>query len=116
MAMTYVVELQVFTGVANPRFVLTGNEALELRRLVDALVVPTAARVQPRLGYQGMLVYASGPADAWYPCLSIANGTATVVNGPLSGRSYRAEALEKHLLSAARRAGLSNVLDQAFPR
>jgi hypothetical protein len=114
--MTYVVELQVFTGVANPRFVLTGSEAIELQRLIDALAEAAEARVQPRLGYQGIIVYALAPAGAWYPWLSIANGTATVINGPFAGRSYRAEALEHYLLQAARRVGLSSVLDQAFPR
>jgi hypothetical protein len=114
--MTYVVELQVFTGVANPRFVVTGNEAIELRRLIDAFAESTDARLQPRLGYQGMIVYALAPAGTWYPWLSIANGAATVINGPFPGRSYRAEALEQYLLEAARRVGLGNVLDQAFPR
>jgi hypothetical protein len=112
---TYVVELMVFSGATNPRFVLTVDEAAELRRLITAPTELAAVRRPPRLGYQGLLVYAQGPNGAWHPWLSVSDGVARVVQGPGTGRSYRADALEQHLLQAARGHGLGDVLEQANP-
>ena len=109
--MTYVVELLIFAGRTNPRFDLTPAEAVELQRLIASLTEPTVATPRPQLGYQGMVVYASGPAGGWYPWLSVAYGQATVVSGPGQGRSYRSDALQQHLLGAARRAGHGRLLE-----
>jgi hypothetical protein len=114
--MTYVVELMVFTGRANPRVVLTAREAAGLRALIETLNVPAMADTRPRLGYRGALVYAwSGPTGGWQPWVSVSNRLATMLQGPNAGRTFRAEAVEQHLLRVARRAGLGSVLEQAFP-
>jgi hypothetical protein len=112
--MTFVVELLVFGGTTNPRFVLTPGETVELQRLIASLAESTVASARPRLGYHGMAVYAWGPAGGWQPCLSVAYGQATVLYGPGQGRSCRSEALEQHLVKAARRAGHGRLLDHLF--
>jgi hypothetical protein len=91
------------------------QETGEFRRLITALSERAYVRTQPRLGYEGLLVYARAPIGAWQPWFSVSNGVATVLQGPCAGRSYRADALEQRLLRAARDHGLDGVLEQASP-
>jgi hypothetical protein len=108
-----VVELMAFAGATNPRFVVTAEEAGVLRRLIGELSEAAVVRGRPRLGYQGLLVYAQGPYGGWQPGWSVSDGVASVLQGPGAGRSFRAEALEQHLLQTARSHGLGDVLDRA---
>jgi hypothetical protein len=108
--MTYVVELLVFAGATNPRFALTPGETEELQRLIASLAEPTVASSRPRLGYQGLVVYAWVPGEGWKPYLSVASGKATVLYGPGRGWSFRSKALEEHLVESARRAGHGKLL------
>src|SRR4051812_15668572 len=102
--MAYVVELIVFTGRANPRFVLTGEAADAVGRWMSGARIPAPSGVGRRLGYQGMLVYFGSGTHPWHPWFSLVNGVATFLSGPETGRSFGAVDLQKELEHAARDA------------
>jgi hypothetical protein len=50
------VEIDVFSGRPNPRWKLTGNEALNLRKRILALQRQTSPPIIPGLGFRGFIV------------------------------------------------------------
>ena len=119
--MSSVVEVQLYSGGRNPRFVLSRDDAAEMRRVfaIEFARNAPADPGAPRLGYQGFIVYendltgATVPMGSWQPRLRVMDGVATLLYGPYAGQSRRAPALERHLIATARRADLGPLLDSA---
>jgi hypothetical protein len=109
-----VVELEVFAGRPNPRFTLAPAGSRHLLELLGRLSEP-ATPFRPRLGYQGLAVYARGADGRWRPWLHVGGGRVTVRYGPRAGVYRDTIDLEGWLLDEADRAGLGPVLDQVLP-
>ena len=93
------VEVDIYSGLPNPRFVLGAAQAAELERRIAALP-PPLANTGPRtgLGYRGVLVRDTGP----FVDLVISAGTVTMRDrsGHVTQKSDPRRELERWLIEA----------------
>lgn len=59
--MSTLIEMQVFSGVPNPRWVISGEEETEFKRLQQSARVATAPDEGPGLGYRGFSILEPDP-------------------------------------------------------
>jgi hypothetical protein len=105
------VEVQVFSGRANPRFRLSPEHERALTARLATLRLPPTPPPPRRLGYQGFVVFADTPAGGRWPVLHVYGGAVTVLYGPYP-RTYRDVAhIEAWLRSLADAAGMGPLLD-----
>lgn len=111
--MSLVVEVSVFSGRDNPRFVLGADDEAELRRLLARCWHPTDAEpTRPGLGYRGLVVYRRTADGSWQPWFTVADGVAVRAT---DGTRHTTPAVEALLLQAAGRAGLDRLIEHDAP-
>jgi hypothetical protein len=104
------VELDIFSGMPNPTWVLTTAEAESLARRLAALPRISARELSARLGYRGLVVKATNGAETrmiWVQsgCVHIAEGDTTI-HARDEGRE-----LERWLIETGRPQLTENVLE-----
>lgn len=102
------VELMAFSGVRNPTFALTEEEAAELARRVAALPRGGIRYSPPGLGYQGLRV-TSERAGEWPAQVTVFRGVFIAEDGNDSREDTGG--VEGWLLELARRQGHGDLLD-----
>lgn len=104
------IELLVFSGRENPRWVLTDVETRQLTRLVDALPPGPPPPEPPGLGYGGFLVTISGDRGELDQTMIVYQGAR--IGAADVGDTYRDDAgLEQWLITMARQRGHGELLD-----
>jgi hypothetical protein len=109
-----VVELQLFAGRPNPRWVLPPVAEARFRQRVEQLNEPAEPPPRAGLGYQGLVVYEQGAGARWLPWLHVFNGTISVLRGPAPLVYRDTEGVEECLLAQAERADLDELVHAAL--
>jgi hypothetical protein len=104
------VELDIFSGMPNPTWVLTPAEAERLALGLAALPRISACELSPRLGYRGLVVNVTHGNETRLVrvqsgCVQIAEGDTTI-----HARDERRE-LERWLIETGRPRLTENVID-----
>jgi hypothetical protein len=108
------VELDIFSGMPNPSWILTKVEANSFVEQLAALPRILARKLLGNLGYRGFIVQCAQGANT--QVIRIQNGTVHISNGVTNVYAYDEDrALERWLLNTAR-PHLKNELFQIVER
>jgi hypothetical protein len=110
------VELDIFSGMPNPTWTLTNDEADSFVKQLDALRRASARELSGNLGYRGFIVQCKQGANT--QLIRIQNGTVHMTKGGMNVYVYDEDReLERWLLNTGRphlKNGLFQVAEHGF--
>ena len=116
MATRCEVELDIFSGMPNPNWVLTNVEADSFVKQLAALPLTSAGKLSGNLGYRGFIVHCAEGADM--QMIHIQNGTVHISRAEVNVYSYdEGRELERWLLNTGKphlKNDLFQILEHEF--
>jgi hypothetical protein len=113
MAVRVEVELDIFSGMPNPTWVLTDAEADSFMRRLAAVSGTSAGELSDNLGYRGFIVHMTQGAHT--QLIRIQNGAVHISNDATIRASDKDRELERWLLNIGR-PHLKNDISEAVER